>query len=101
MAKSLSARQAKLQLVALFERNGCVRLQNPDRLSEGPRAYKKGTEVRLIADSEAEVTYIQELLDVRGFSSGRPFAKGDRFCIPIYGFEQVSSFMAMVDEHAV
>ncbi|HRQ66831.1 MAG TPA: LAGLIDADG family homing endonuclease [Xanthomonadaceae bacterium] len=100
MKTAPSKRQAREQLAAFFERNGYVRLQNTARLSaEGAQRYKKGNEVRLTANSEAELVQIQELLSVLGFTPGRPFAKGNQFRIPIYGREQISRFLALVGKH--
>jgi hypothetical protein len=101
MMKAPSKKQAGAQLAAFFERNGYVRLQNTERLSvEGARIYKKGNEVRLTANSEAELAQIQELLGFLGFTPGRPFAKGGQFRIPIYGREQISQFLALVGKHS-
>lgn len=98
VANPPTMRQAKRQLTALFERNGYVRWQNPDRIAEvGSQVYKKGDEVRLVAESDAELAHIQQLLEVRGFVSGRPFVKGKyQYCVPIYGREQVTRFLAVV-----
>ncbi len=53
-----------------------------------------------MAKSEAEVVHIRELLKALGFSSGRPFAKGQQYGIPIYGREQVARFSALVGKRS-
>lgn len=101
MTKPPTKRHASLQLVALFERNGYVRLRNTERLdNEGAQLYKKGDEVRLTANSEAELAHILELLRILDFTPGRPFAKGLRFRIPLYGREQISRFFEIVDRYS-
>lgn len=101
MSKHPSKKNATAQLAAIFERNGYIRLQNSRRLSrEGPRSYKKGSEVRLMAKSDAERVYVGELLDILGFTPGRPFAKGRQLCIPIYGRDQIGKFAELLGKHS-
>jgi len=89
-------RQASRQVVAFFERNGYIRRQLEERRAAEGRRYKKGDEVRLTANSEAEVELIQSLLDVLEFTHGSPFVKSRQYRIPIYGREQVRRFVDMV-----
>jgi hypothetical protein len=96
MTKSLTEKQSIAQITAFFKRNGYVRFQNPERLNEGHQNYKKGNEVRLVANSDEELAHIQELLHTLAFTSGRPFAKRRQFNIPIYGREQISRFLSLV-----
>lgn len=98
MRKPPSAKKAATELAALFARNGCIRCPNPKRLAKlGAQKYKKGSEVRLMVESEEELTHVQELLDTLDFTSGRPFAKARQICIPIYGNEQTSRFEALLE----
>lgn len=102
MPTSLSTSKASLELAALFERNGCIRRPNPKRLAKlGAQKYKKGSEVRLTVESEEELAYVQELLDVLDFTAGRPFAKARQFCIPLYGNEQTARFEALLESQAM
>jgi hypothetical protein len=88
---------AKLtRLRELFQRNGYVRLQDPDRVEAGGREYKKGDEVRLVADSRAELMEIRRLLTAAGFKLGRPFAKANQFRQPLYGRDQVARFVSLM-----
>jgi hypothetical protein len=63
--------------------------------------YKKGEEVRLIANEREERVRIMRLLKLAGFKAGRPYRKSaerTQTCIPIYGREQVARFLSMVEE---
>ena len=99
--KAIQSDDAVRRLAALFRRNGYVRRQNPSRLrAEGYWAYKKGDEVRLVADDLAELAEIRRLLRAAGFKFGRPFAKSRQYRQPLYGREQVAHFLALVGETA-
>ncbi len=63
--------------------------------------YKKGVEMRLVANGREEQERILRRLKLAGFRPGRPFRKGperNQFCVPIYGREQVARFLRMVEE---
>ena len=99
MKKNDNQEEVILQLAAFFHRNGHVRRQNSARLNaEGTHTYKKGSEIRLTANSEDELTEIQYYLQVLGFSPG---TQGKTLRIPVYGKEQVARFLSMVGEGAV
>ena len=83
------------QLAEIFGRSGYVRLQQPMRLREGG-SYHKGEEVRLVAQSQAELRTIRRLLRSAGFSPGRPFLKHTRWCQPVYGRVAVGQFLEMI-----
>jgi hypothetical protein len=85
-----------IRLRELFRRNGYVRMQDPDRVETGGREYKKGDEVRLVADSRSELAEIRRLLKAAGFKLGRPFAKANQFRQPLYGRDQVARFVALM-----
>ncbi len=85
------------QLAALFRRHGYVRWQNPERLSaDGYMGYKKGDEVRLVANTVAELRAIRRLLRQAGFTPGRPFAKARQWRQPVYGRAAVARFLDLV-----
>ena len=85
------------QLAEFFHRNGYVRQVNLDRRAEvTAQVYKKGDEVRLVANSVDELAIIQELLLAAGFKFGKPFQKGQQFRQPIYGRIEVARFISMV-----
>jgi len=85
-------------LARAFRLRGYVRRQDKRRLTrEGYMRYKKGDEVRLMANSAAEVMLLQRLLRRAGFKPGRAFSKGRQYRQPIYGREQVRRFLEMVN----
>lgn len=95
-----SAIDAIKQLSAIFNRNGYVRRQSRKRLKkEGHARYKKGDEIRFIAVSRSEVASIFLLLRRAGFEPGRPFVKGRKFALPVYGRTAVQQLLALFDEH--
>ena len=87
------------RLAWFFHRNGYVRRLNLKRRSElGAQTYKKGDEVRLVANSTAELAVIQRLLQAAGFKLGKPFQKGQQYRQPIYGRAEVARLLSMVGE---
>ncbi len=93
-----SSQVAARRLKEFFQRNGYVRRQDLRRKKDdGWDHYKKGDEVRLVAESEQELKLIRHLLRVVGFKPGRPFAKGLQYRQPIYGRQAVARFLEMVD----
>ena len=93
---------AAVELTALFRRNGCVRRHDAARYArQGCMKYKKGEEIRLVANGTVEQARIQRLLKLAGFKGGRPFRKSAerrQICVPLYGREQVARFLSMVEE---
>lgn len=86
------------QLAAFYHRNGYIRRQRADRLgAEGYGAYKKGDEVRLNARSLAELRTIRRLLKLSGFTPGRPFAKANQWCQPVYGRAALIRFLELIE----
>lgn len=90
---------AEAHLVRLFRRNGYVRRFDPERRKAERSDYRKGDEVRLVANVPGEVALIRRWLQEAGFEPGRPFAKARQFRVPLYGREAVSRFLAMVEKH--
>ena len=69
--------------------------------TQGYMKYKKGEEIRLVANGREEQEQILRRLKLAGFKAGRPFRKAperNQFCVPIYGREQVARFLNMVEE---
>lgn len=87
------------QLVWLFRRNGYIRWQDEEQLKRGHRVYKKGHELRFVADDAEELELIQDLLRQVGLEPGRPFAKGRQFRQPVYGKRAVDSFLELLEKH--
>jgi hypothetical protein len=90
------------QLRESFFKNGYVRFQNPERLeTEGWSEYKKGDEVRLVADSVRDLRHLERLLRAVGLKPGRPFKKARQYRLPLYGREQVAEFLELVGAEVV
>ena len=87
------------QLAEFFHRNGYVRQVNLERRAEvSAKVYKKGDEIRLVANSADELEVIQQLLLAAGFKFGKPFQKDRQFRQPIYGRTEVARFLNMVEQ---
>ena len=100
MPRTKATGRPEKQLAQFFHRNGYVRWQNARRLkAEGHRRYKKGDEVRLVANSKTELATIRRLLRQAGFNPGRPFKKSWQYRQPLYGRGQVAQFLAMVERN--
>lgn len=96
MAKIEPATEVVERLAAFFHRNGYVRRVDAVRKMVEGRLYKKGAEVRLVAESATELTEIRRLLSQAGFKLARPFAKGQQWRQPVYGVEEVKRFFSLV-----
>ena len=89
--------EAVAQLARWFRSSGYVRRQDPQRLAEkGYMGYKKGDEVRLVADSLAQLRLLRRLLRQAGFNPGRPFVHSNQWRQPLYGRHNVTRFLALV-----
>jgi hypothetical protein len=88
---------AQKELRERFRANGYVRRQNAARVKkEGFRGYHKGDEVRLVADSKADLNAIRRHLRALGFEPGNAFQKGNQFRQPLYGREVVARFLRLM-----
>ena len=97
MAEALTSSDLAL-LAGFFRRNGYTRWQDAGRQRrEDYWGYKKGDEVRLVAESLRELALIRRLLRRAGFRPGRPFRKGRQYRQPVYGRQAVASFLALID----
>lgn len=85
-------------LVRFFQRNGYLRRPNLERRKAEPRAYRKGYEIRLVANSERELAEFRRLIDAAGLKPGKPYPKENRWVQPIYGRQAMETFLAWVDQ---
>lgn len=93
-------RKAIQELAAFFDRNGYVRCPNASQHeAKGSQLYKKGYEIRLVANSRNELNRIRKFLREAGFRPGAPFAKANQFGQPIYGKEAVARFLELTKAH--
>ncbi len=86
------------KLKAIFRRNGYIRVPIEARRKMQGRKYKKGYEVRLVAEEQEELDDIRIALTRIGLKPGKPFAKGSRTIQPVYGKEAVDFFKAMISK---
>jgi hypothetical protein len=96
----VSRKTAVRELARLFHRNGYVRRPNRARRKAAPRDYKKGYEVRLVANSNAELRSIRRLLRAAGFKPGRPFRKARQWRQPLYGRQVVAAFLELLGRYS-
>ncbi len=82
------------RLARFFRRNAYCRRPDSTRQQKGRRSYHKGWEVRLVLKDEDEVALVCALIRKVGFNPGRPFRKGRKWIVPVYGQEAVESFRA-------
>lgn len=94
MGPAVSRKQtARALVIRSFRANGYVRMPNLKKRSKaGSQVYKKGYEVRLVADDRAQVKQLQAALRVLGIQPGRVFPKHSKIIVPIYGREAVEYF---------
>jgi hypothetical protein len=86
------------RLAVFFHRNGYVRRVDAVRRVQEGQHYKKGAEVRLVAESRAELKEIRQLLRKAGFKLARPFAKARQWRQPVYGVAEVARLLSLVGE---
>ncbi len=72
-------------LAAFFARNGCVRRPNQRKRRRLGRRYKKGYEVRFLANAEKEHRLLKRLLRELGFKPGKAYVKRTQIVLPVYG----------------
>ncbi|MBI4729708.1 MAG: hypothetical protein HY775_09460 [Acidobacteria bacterium] len=88
-----SRKDAEQVLREAFARDGYVRVPDLRRRQElGSSTFKKGWEVRLVADTEDELWLLRSCLLVVGFSPGASFRKVRRRVLPVYGRSAVEWF---------
>lgn len=89
----MSAAAAK-QLATIFQESGYMRRRSAELAEElGPYGYKKGDEVRLVVNSQAELRRVRALLKTVGLTPGKAFQKHARWVQPLYGAEAVQFFL--------
>ena len=82
-------------------RNGYFRF--PDEKLRGIKGedYKKGYEVRLVANDEKELLEINFLLKKAGFKAGKAFHKNNKYVQPVYGKDAVERFQNILSEQKI
>ncbi|GAB4396069.1 MAG: hypothetical protein OHK0052_16810 [Anaerolineales bacterium] len=88
----MNPQQAQEILIALFRRNGCIRVVDEERRKTQGQKYRKGYEVRFVAKSQEELATIRTALEILGFKPGKPYQKVRQFVQPVYGKTAVAMF---------
>ena len=88
------------QLAAMFARRPWLFVPDEERRQREGQAYKKGYEIRLVAESESELETIRQNLLAAGFPAANPFFKRNRWIQPLYGREAVERFCILCGYHS-
>lgn len=86
------------QLRRIFERNGYYRIPDESSRQEKKASYKKGYEIRFVAQDYKEYIEIRKLLKALGYEPGKAFYKGSQRVIPVYGKANYLSFQELMME---
>ena len=92
--KLASARQI---LLDAYQANGHVRYPLKTRVEEANQSYRKGWEARIGAADDKSATRIVQAFKRCGYTPGKPYKHGAKVRVPLYGFEQVSRFVELVN----
>ena len=93
----LSKKKSINYLAKAFENRGYARYSNESRKKENAnKKYKKGDEIRLIFDSNIDCLQAQEHLKLLGFTYGKSYQQFRQIRLPIYGRDQVKSFLDLI-----
>jgi hypothetical protein len=83
-------------LEELFQRNGYLRIRNPEKWKiSGSNNYKKGFEIRFVAKNEKELQDIQASISSIGYKVCKPYLKGGHMVQPLYGKEITLQFQSL------
>ena len=86
------------QLRQLFNRNGYYRVPDEASREDKKASYKKGYEIRFVAQDYKEYLEIRKLLKALGYEPGKAFFKGAQRVIPVYGKENYLAFQELMKE---
>lgn len=84
------------QLRQIFQRNGYYRVPDEDMRQQKKASYKKGYEIRFVAQNYKEYLEIRKLLKALGYLPGKAFLKGSQRVIPVYGKENYFAFRELM-----
>lgn len=90
--------QMESELVSAFQKNGYLRFPDPDRRKLETRNYKKGFEIRIVVESKSGVAPLARLCRQLELKPGKPYSKGERWVLPIYGREAVERFQKWIQK---
>lgn len=84
-----------------FLRNGYLRLPNEKLRKERGGDYRKGYEIRFVANNKNELKEIRSLLKEANFKPGKHFEKFNQFVLPVYGKESFFRFKSLLAEQKI
>lgn len=89
------------RLIQYFQRNGYFRIPDEELRERRGEDYKKGYEIRFVANDERELSKINSHLRKAGFKRGKSFEKNNKFVLPVYGREAVEKFRKILSAHKI
>lgn len=89
------------KLGGYFLRNGYLRLPNEKLEKERAGDYRKGYEIRFVANNKNELKEIKSLLKEADLKPGKHFEKFNQFVLPVYGKESFFRFKSLLAEQKI
>ncbi len=90
---------ARQVLLAAYQGNGHIRHPIAARTDDATQSYRKGWEARIGVADDKTATRIVQALKRCGYAPGKPYKHGTKMRVPLYGFEQVSRFVELVNSN--
>lgn len=85
--------RAMKSLRRLFARTGYIRHRSTDQLeTHGTTRYRKGSEVRFVLRTDAELHRVRRWLTLIGLTPAKPYTLPGRVVQPVYGESAVRVF---------
>ncbi len=97
--QSSPSKEVIKKLIEYFLRNGYFRVPDNERRKRETSSYKMGYEIRLVARSKKELAEIRKLLKAASLKPGKPFAKVNQWCQPIYGRAAMEQFQEWINKY--
>ncbi len=85
------------ELRVRFQQHGCFRAPDLQRRKNDSRGYKKGYEVRLVAQDRKDLARLRRLLKAAGFKAGKAYPKHSQLIQPVYGRDALLRFRSLID----
>lgn len=89
------------KLGGYFLRNGYLRLPNETLKKKKGGNYRKGYEIRFVANNKNELKEIKSLLKDAYLKPGKHFEKFNQFVLPVYGKESFFRFKSLLAEQKI
>ena len=96
---SMDRRKAYNYLKRVFLRNGYLKIKDSDLASTyGTQVYKKGYEVRLVPNDDAELALVRKAIAALDLYVANSYHSNSRIIQPIYGKDITLKFYALKDK---